>query len=163
MKHVGFQGGSSIFELGFASDMVCFFSVIREKAEPSERDILILDRLFRHYLRLEDLKGATILMLKSKEQLSCISNCVFELRDLGCSLNNTSLDTKSLNYAEMFIKYFDGFKYCVESAQGFYEDWGVYKPVRTIVCDMPDYMVEKLRPLDEYDNLGPNDTPFWLR
>ena len=28
MKHVGLQGGSSIFELGAVSDMRCFFSII---------------------------------------------------------------------------------------------------------------------------------------
>lgn len=163
MKRVGFQGGSSIFELGMASDMVCFFSLIREKTELSGSDLLIFDRLFRRYLRVEDLKGATVFMLKSKECLSGISSCIIELESLGWTSNSSCLDTTCLNYAEVFIKYFEGFEYCVESAKGFYEDWGIYKPVRTIVCDMPDYMVEKLRPLDEYDNLGPNDPPFWLR
>lgn len=163
MKRVGFQGGSSIFELGIASDMVCFFSVIREKVELSGSDLLILDRLFRRYLRLEDLMEATIFMLRSQDCLSGIPNRVIELESLGWRSDNSFLDMACSNYAEVFIKYFDGFEYCVESAKGFYEDWGVYKPVRTIVCDMPGYMVEKLRLLDEYDNLGPNDLPFWLR
>ncbi|MDC6379308.1 hypothetical protein BW687_003840 [Pseudomonas graminis] len=163
MKRVGFQGGSSIFELGIASDMACFFSVIRGKIELSRSELLILDRLYRRYLRLEELEGATVLMLRSRQCLAGISTCMVELEGLGWRSNNSCLDSTCLNYAEIFVKYFDGFEYCVESAKGFYEDWGVYKPVRTVVCDMPDYMVEKLRPLDEYDSLGANDPPFWLR
>lgn len=51
----------------------------------------------------------------------------------------------------------------MSSALDFYEQWNLYKPVRIITCDMPEYFVEKLRPLDDYDRLTPNETPFWLR
>ncbi|NBF08441.1 hypothetical protein [Pseudomonas sp. Fl4BN1] len=163
MKRVGFQGGSSIFELGTASDMVCFFSVLREKAGLLKVELFLLDRLFRSYLRLEELEGTRILMLKSKESLSNVAGSVAALEALGWEMESSSLNIACSNFAEVFIKYFDGFEYCVESALGFYEDWGIYKPVRTVVCDMPDYMVEKLRPLEDYDNLAPNDLPFWLR
>lgn len=111
--------------------------MIREKAELSVNDLLMLDQMFRRYLRLEDLKVATMFVLKFKECLSGISGCIIELESLGWGLNNSCLDATCLSYTEVFTKYFDGFECCFESAKGFCEDWGVYKPVRTIVCDMP--------------------------
>lgn len=163
MKRVGFQGGSSIFELGVASDMVCFFSVLREKVEFSECELLLLDRLYRRYLRLEELGEAAMLMLSSKDCLSRVPSSIAELKFFGWNSAGSNLNTACANFAEVFIKFFDGFEYCSESARSFYDDWGIYKPVRAVVCEMPDYMVEKLRSLDDYDNLGPSDMPFWLR
>ncbi|MBP0943678.1 hypothetical protein V2K16_26650 [Pseudomonas alliivorans] len=163
MKRVGFQGGSSIFELGVASDMVCFFSALREKVELSECELLLLDRLYRRYLRFEELDEVSMLMRNSKNYLSRVPSSIVELKVLGWRPEKSNLNTACESFTEVFIKYFDGFEYCAESARSFYDDWGIYKPVRAIVCDMPDYMVEKLRSLDDYDNLGPSDAPFWLR
>lgn len=55
MKHVGLQGGSSIFELGAVSDMRCFFSIINSVGDRVPDLEVYMDRLYRRYLRLENL------------------------------------------------------------------------------------------------------------
>jgi len=55
MKHVGLQGGSSIFELGAVSDMRCFFSIINSVGDRVPDLEVYMDRLYRRYLQLEDL------------------------------------------------------------------------------------------------------------
>lgn len=70
MNLVGFQGGGSIFELGVTTDMYCFFSLIKERIGLDEREKFLVDRLFRKYLRFDDLDNATALILKIKISLS---------------------------------------------------------------------------------------------
>ena len=144
---VGFQGGSSIIELGTASDMVCFFSVMREK--------VVLSR--------DELDIAIAVMLRFKQCLSIFSVNTIELKSLGWNSEGTSLDVGCNNLAVLFDGFFSGFEFCVESTRGFYEDWSVYKPVRIVVCDMPGYLVGKLIALSDYDELRADDLPLWLR
>jgi hypothetical protein len=163
MKHVGFHGGSSIRELGSASDMLCFFLVLSNIAGLSEEDLLLLDRLIRKYLRMEELASASVMMSSAKRALSATPIDMDVLKDLGWTEENEYLNAKGDNLAEMFIKYFMAFEHCVESARGFFDDWGTYQPVQAIISDMPKYWDDAMRPLEEYDSLGPSDPPFWLR
>ena len=160
---VGFQGGSSIFELGEGSDMICFFSLIKRNLELSVADLFLLDRLIRRYLHVEELEGAVKLMLRSKACFSGLCSDLSELKALGWCSESSFLNPNCANLATVFNKYFEGFELCVRSALDFYEQWNLYKPVRIITCDMPEYFVDKLRPLDDYDRLAPNESPFWLR
>ena len=137
MKNIGFYGGSSIVELGPIPEMVSFFSVLNANVS-GIRDQEIIDRLYQRYLRLNDLEDASRLFKK-----------VF----------NDSPEQVKKTYA----KYFDGFEHCVRSALGFYEDWNIYKPVKIVITDMPGFMVERDRSIEQYDALGPDDLPFWLR
>jgi len=163
MKKVGFHGGSSLFELGTPLDMVCFFSVARERTELSEKESSLLNRLFRSYLRLDELDDAVLMMRKSKELLSTVIGSGDELSCLGWRSDITTLKVTAGSYTEVFAKYYEAFEHCAQSAKLFNEDWGLYRPVRTIVCDMPDFTMEMLRPLQEYDDLAGDAIPFWLR
>ena len=49
----------------------------------------------------------------------------------------------------------------MESAKIFFASWGVYQAVRVVVTDVPDFMVDKKRPLADYDSL--EGLPFWAR
>lgn len=137
MKHIGFCGGSSIVELGSASDMAVFFDCLNKHAG-NARDKKIASRLYKKYVYQDDLEE-TLLFIN------------------GFSVN------LARELKEKYSKYIEGIEFCIKSAQGFYEDWSIYKPVRVVVTDMPDYMIDRERPVEEYDKLGPNDPPFWLR
>jgi hypothetical protein len=63
--------------------------------------------------------------------------------------------------ADVFSKYFECFDSCVSDARLFYNDWGKYLPVRVMVSDVPEFITDKLRPLEEYDAL--EGEPFWLQ
>lgn len=63
--------------------------------------------------------------------------------------------------ADVFIKYFECFNCCVESAKGFFDDWNIYQPVKIVISDLSEFMVDKNRPLENYDDLSGD--PFWFR
>ena len=57
----GFHGGNSIWELGSQRDMVVFFACLDRLARPSLSEagrFVLFDRLFKRYLRPEDLDEA---------------------------------------------------------------------------------------------------------
>ncbi|MQL48943.1 hypothetical protein GEA64_13650 [Photorhabdus khanii] len=137
MKHIGFYGGSSIVELGSASEMAHFFSVLNKQIH-DVNDQKILSQFYQKYLHLHELEEASSLMTQLRQGLS-----------------------EELKYR--FFRYFEGMEHCIKSAQGFHEDWGIYKPVRIVITGMPDFMTDRDRPLEQYDALGPHDPPFWSR
>ncbi|EBR1860126.1 hypothetical protein BS860_22275 [Salmonella enterica] len=137
MKHIGFYGGSSIVELGYPSDMVSFISLLNENINNKE-DEYLLTQLYLRYVHFEDLDKTYLLIKTIRELLP---------KDVEQS----------------FFKYFDGLEHCIKSAKGFYEDWGIYKPVKIVVTDMPDFMGHRERAVEEYDALTSDDLPFWLR
>jgi len=73
----------------------------------------------------------------------------------------TRLDISKANLADVFEKYFLALDDAVKSAQSFYENFGKYRPVLTIVSDMPRFVVDEERSLAEYDAL--EGEPLWLR
>ncbi|MBN7120670.1 hypothetical protein BSU01_02905 [Erwinia billingiae] len=137
MKHIGFSGGSSIVELGYPSDMVEFIYILNENINEKE-DECLLEQLYLRYVHLKDLDKTHSLIKKLR---------VFLPKDVE----------------ERFLKYFNGIEHCIKSAEGFYEDWNVYKPVKIVVTDMPDFMGHRDRAVEEYDALSSGDIPFWLR
>lgn len=140
-KLIGVTGGSSLVELGSAHYVYEFFLFL-----DSEKNALIdsigsnaiLDRLFRRYIRREEINGMSALLKRAN----------------------------MLDLNRRFSKVFEGILYCIESAevnfQGFKSCPGyLYEPVRLIIADQPWFLLEKKRPLIEYDEL--QGDPFWLR
>ncbi|WP_048817291.1 hypothetical protein [Ralstonia solanacearum] len=166
MRIIGFHGGSSLCELGTVSDVVLFFDCLRmyvESAHPEQDWSLLSDRLYRRYLREDELDAALRLMEQAKQILSMHSAATAVSWDpilLG-DRQKTWLDPKLPTLADVFAKYFESFLHCVESSKIFLNSWGIYKPVRTVIANLPDFAVEKKRSLEEYDNL--DDLPFWRR
>lgn len=159
MRKIGFLGGSSLCELGPISDVDLFFYCIREFAIPKfpERNWnIIIDRLYRRYLRLDELSAAMMMMDNVREVFSSLPTSVV---DWGINKNSSSLNIDRSTLAEIFGKYFEEFKYCKESAEIFLENWDVYQPVRVVVSDMPEFMTDKKRDLADYDAL--DGLPFW--
>ncbi|KGM27782.1 MULTISPECIES: hypothetical protein [Photorhabdus] len=137
MKYVGFMGGSSMVELDSPSDMINFFTFLYSKVNDCESK-KILDRLYKKYIRQYELEKISFLVKKIRNDF--------------------------LTDSEMcFIKYLDGIDTCIESAKLFYSSWGIYQPLKIGITDVPHYIDDKDRPLEQYDALGPDDPPFWLR
>lgn len=165
MKTIGFSGGSSLCELGTVSDVVLFFDCINYflvKKLPELNWNLLTDRLFRRYLRLNELQDTLILMEQVKQQFSNLPSSAIDWKmELIGDKSRTWLDPTQENLAGVFSKFFNHFAHCVESAQLFYDTWSEYQPVRTVRTETAWFMVEKLRPLEEYDAL--EGSPFWMR
>lgn len=173
MKVIGFSGGGSICELGSISDVVLFFDCLEMFSKwkyPSEDWSLLTDRLYRRYLRFEELDAASERIGRAKILFSELPVSAVEwndnfLRDAEKTRLSPSSATTLL---DVFGKYFSLFFHCAESAKISYDSFKSYpgyqyQPVRLIPTDNPWAMLEHQRSLNEYDELGPNDLPFWRR
>jgi len=136
MKNVGFMGGSSLVELGPPSNMIDFMVFFGRKLM-SHGDSELSERLYKKYIRLEELGRLAQMVKEIKSALS--------------------------SDEEKYLKYLLGIETCIESAEIFYKSWNIYQPLKIAVTDVPYYINDKNRPLEQYDALGPNDPPFWLR
>jgi len=134
MSNIGFYGGSSIVELGSSSEMSDFLARLRDFAS-NDKELMVINELYYKYVPLN--------------KLDELKNLIERV------INNLSGTEKS--------EYFDGLMHCIESAQGFYEDWGIYKPVKVVKTGLPDFFEDRDRPQEEYDRLKPNELPFWQR
>ena len=171
MRKIGFNGGSSIYELGPAPDVSLFFDCLRTYAELGHPELdwrLLTDRLYRRYLRLDELERASSLMEQARQifaQIPAESGVEWPSSMFG-DPEKSSLDPSQPTLADVFDKYFDGFARCVESARLNYEAFKsypgyTYEPVRTVISDLAGFMRDKNKPLAEYDAL--EGEPFWLR
>lgn len=124
-------------ELGTATEMVDFFNYLNRYLK-THRDSELLDRLYKKYVRFEELDETSLMVERLKESLSP-------------------------DVEGRFLKYISGIETCIESAKIFYSSWGVYQPVKVSVTDVPGYIQDKNRPLEHYDALSSDDPPFWLR
>lgn len=168
MKNIGFSGGSSICELGPTSDVILFFDCLRryvQQRNPSRDISLLTDRLYRHYLRLEELDLAEGAMKFSQAEFANVLSSVVDWETYTAKNPGTRLDYQQPTLAGVFSRYFDLFSHCVESAKlnyAAFKDYPgySYEPVKTVVSDMPDFMLESKRKLSDYDAL--KGEPFWL-
>jgi len=140
---VGFCGGCDMYVSGTSHEIQAFFEEIKKLAliQPKDMDwSLILDRLYMRYVRFEDIDQTKQIM----------DFCKINLTKEG--------DNESTSN---FYMYFQHFFSSVNSAISFYETFGQYRPIKISVVDLPWYLIEEKRPLEEYDQL--NGEPFWLR
>ena len=160
----GFSGGNNIFKLGRQQDMVVFFSCLDNSTRltlgEKGRSVL-LDRLFKRYLREEDLDEAVLSMNLAKEQFQHAIVKDVDLIQLGLEKNHTLLHLIEGNLAEIFEKYFLAFSQCVSSYRRGKAMFGYYyNPVKVSRIDLPGLAEDDARSLKAYDDLvGP---PFWF-
>lgn len=163
MRTIGFHGGSLMHELGSASDVKLFFDCISafpaHNVNFSHWNILT-DRLYRRYLSFEELDIAISLMDTVKEVFYTIPSSSVQWDSKMIEKNKTLLNPNLPTLGDVFSDYFKGFADCVLSAKIFYEDWGIYQPVRVGTTDIPHYIVDKNRSLEEYNDL--TGDPFWM-
>jgi len=160
MKIIGFSGGSLISKLGSANDVEAFFSCIKKISTKEKKDWgLILNRLYRNYLKLDELDSALILM----EEINCFfkktESIIIDWDDLVS--NETTLNIEKKHLSDVFEKYFISFSNVVEDAKFFYEDWKIYKAVKIVITDAPEYVMYQKLSLEEYDSIIGD--PLWLR
>jgi hypothetical protein len=159
MKTIGIFGGSFALEVGSAGYVQAFFDCVEKYVVVGSTDVkwkLITDRLYRRYVALDDLPMTESLMREVKEMFANIKVSDANL----VALNAThGYDTDSL--AEFFALIFKQFSFCKEAAEDFFKKWKKYPAVRIVISDMPDLVNDKVRKLEEYDQL--TGEPFWKR
>jgi hypothetical protein len=165
MRIIGFHGGSSMCELGPVMDVVLFFECLDiyvAQVHPEKDWGLLTDRLYRRYLRIEELDRASELMNEARNIFTTLhSSSIKWQTDMEGEITQTWLNSSASSLAEVFAKYFENFSHCVESAKLFFDSWNIYQPVRTGTTDIPYFIVDKNRPFEDYETI--EGDPFWLR
>jgi len=164
MRNIGFEGGHTIYELGSVSDVILFFECVDtfiSKRYPDEDWSLLTDRLYRRYLRQDELEKTKILMNRVEKIFNSLSTSSVNWDEVLSKPESTQLDPSLNTLAEVFFKYFDHFKSAKNSAESFFDAFKIYQPIKIVISDLPGYMIEKKRSLKEYDEL--NGKPFWLQ
>ncbi len=169
MTTIAFDGGSSLCELGPREDVVSFFKCLNrfvaQDTSPSDYDLLT-DRLYRRFLRQDELGPATELMAVVRAALDRVPTAQVDWIQIGVDPTKTELAIEKPTLAGVFGKYFDRFAHCVDSARLNHQAFCTYpgyrfEPVRVVVADQPWLLAERQRNLEEYESL--QGAPFWLR
>jgi hypothetical protein len=167
LRHVGLAAGQSIRRWGTLPDVELFFgcipyATVAYQGQPWE---LILDRLYRRYLRPEDLGPAVELMRLLRTWMSGTPSDFVDWKALDPE--QSTLDPSAANLSVVFHKFFSYFDEAVDEARyhiGRYGFGGLNTVVRLVVSDMGNFIkFEQDRPLSDYDGLLRSDRPFWSR
>ncbi|MFZ3003915.1 MAG: hypothetical protein WA071_26610 [Undibacterium umbellatum] len=169
MKIIAFLGGSSLCELGPAADVQLFFDCVQEfvvHKVPEPDWPILTDRLYRKYLCMDELARAEILMDQVKHVFANVPISEIDLSGITEPTPKTWLDPKNATLAELFSKYFENFTHCKDSTKMNYETFKSYpgyqyEPVRIVISNMPEFMTDKKRSLEEYEAI--DGEPFWTR
>lgn len=148
-----------------------FFECLHVYAEAVDSTVdwgLLIDRLYRRYLRLDELDPASTLMERARdlfEGLPTASSVDWGERK-AADAGQSGLDLNQPTLADVFSKYFEDFSRCVASARSSYEKFKSYpgcqyQPVRLVISDLAGYARDKRKPLADYDALV--GKPFWLQ
>jgi len=126
---------------------------------------LITDRLYRRYLRQEDIEPASKLMDEIKAVFITITNDKIglakkEIQDISIT---TQLDINLPTLDLIFSSYFESFKNVVQSTIHIFNRYGTFKPIRlTLFNGKTNGKLEGMRPIKQYEVLSLTDDPFWL-
>ena len=164
MRNVGFCGGSAVRDLGPASDMKAFFKCIDLAISLLPSDVnssLLTDRLYRRYLRLEELGSAAALIAEVRNVLSDIPTESLNWHAMGRDSAATRLDLSQKKVSDVFVRHLNGAEDLIRNATAFNKRFDIYQPVITIISDMPYFLRDESRPLADYDQL--EGEPLWLR
>jgi len=108
------------------------------------------------------LEVASGLMNQVKQAFAKVPSSAVKWREAtAANAPESCLDSKLPTLADVFEKYFETFMTAKRSAESFFEAFKIYQPVRIVIADIPEFMTDKKRPLQEYDAL--DGQPFWLR
>ncbi|WP_157971499.1 hypothetical protein [Dyella sp. C9] len=133
MRNIGCCGGSSICAPGPVSDVTLFFDCISTyTAGRLDRNwSLLTARLYRRYVRQDDLDETIGLMAEAKRVFGAVPSTAVDWTALdGLPSSSSRLESGLATLGQVFAKYFDNFDVCVASAKVFYESWKIYQPVR---------------------------------
>lgn len=146
--NIGFLGGSGVRVVGEEENFLMFFSSIKNWIDwdlmPNHNcQNLICDRLYKRYVRMQDLDLTTDAM-----------NFIFEQFQRIVTDTNEILANRLSNILESYLK-------CVENIKFIQKQRETKNVLRIIVAELPHCVIDTERSLEKLDAWdGP---PFWTR
>jgi hypothetical protein len=170
MYKVGINGGGTLTEVGDADGMQAFFDMISMIGESMDDESikLITDRLYRRYVRLEDVEQTRNVLASIRERLLAVPTIVLKERFPALNEERSGILFGEGSVAFAFSKYFYAIEHCLEAAEvslryfSAKPEFGYhYEPVMVVRSEMPACIVDRRSVLSEHEQLdGP---PVWLR
>ena len=161
---IGFLGGGIMGDLGTDSDMQLFFECISyyvTSKYPDQNWSIITDRLYRRYLKLEELDDAESLMKIVEKEFKQLNREAVDWSNVESGEAQSDLDRSKPTLFEIFFNYFELFYQCIEFALFQYNDSKFYRPIMVGITTIPDYSNYEEIPLSVFDNLKSDDKPIW--
>lgn len=166
MKNVGILAAMTLAEVGPVSDMKGFFNLVVSLLESGIRGSkypYVTEGLYRRSLAYDDLYNVKDELDSIKIELSCILTNNIEWLSFGIEEHNSRLNFEGEDLSVVFKRFFKAFDEALECTEVYYQGFNEYIPVRVGFTDAPYYIDDLNRTSEQYDALGPNDPPFWLR
>ncbi|MDE1497413.1 hypothetical protein KKJ25_21600 [Xenorhabdus bovienii] len=165
MKIVGFSGGRRISDLGTVDDVALFFACVKQFVEgkyPDQDWHLLTDRLYKRYLRSEELHPAREKMVQVKQVFTELPSSLIDWNNIS---DESRLNPELPILSDVFDDYFSTFLTCAASAEFMHENVQPYPSgyLKVMITEIPYYAGEQKRPLEQYDALGADDLPFWIQ
>lgn len=161
---IGITGGGSIYDCGTDSDMRLFFDCISYYLPPKypEKDWSVLtDRLYRRYLKLEELDIAESLMKLVQKEFKQLEKEAVDWSKTKSDKVKSDLDITKATLFDIFSNYFRAFYGCIESAKLENEAFNLYRPIMVAITTIPYVISYEKIPLSVFDNLGVDEKPIW--
>lgn len=162
--NIGIYGGNVIAEIGPASDSALFFDCMNEYAFKKYPELdwsLLSDRFYKRYIGKDDLEEASALMLKVQAIFEKVDTSVLE--EMVKPGIDSELDLLQPNLAAVFGNIIDKFDEVKGSVLNAFKEWETHQPLRILPSHIGALLMEKQRPLEEFDALSENDPPMWMQ
>ena len=178
---IGISGASSVNSIGSVPDTKTFFECISiyymkrgglfDKiagyfdVAGSNKDEALLERLYRRYVRFEDLEATHAMIKKIKQAFIRIKTVNVDWSKTSFEAMDTKLDLSKETLADVFDKYFESFDKRINEINYFFDRYGEYHdPLRFAISDIPYHVIDTdLTPLSKYDELKEDELPLWAR
>ena len=162
-RYVCFFGGNSQSNNVTVNDFNLFFTITRDVAAvlPGYDWDLITDRLYRRYLKQDQLDEATKLMGILRTEFARYPRSQVNWIEHPVEPDYTALNNKLPTLADIFDPFFPAFDRAVGCARAHFKIFNQYLAVRIIVAGVEGIIYDNSLKLDDYEN---NDgAPFWAR
>lgn len=156
----------TLAEVGPASDVKTFFNLVvslLENGIKGSKYPWVTGKLYSGSLTYDEVYKVKCELDSIRNEFSRFSLSNIDLLSFGVDKNNSRLNFNGKNLHAVFDRIFKAFDEALECTEVYYQGFNEYIPVRIGFTDAPYYIDDVNRASEQYDALGPNDQPFWLR
>ena len=158
----GLYGGGHLLVLGTKNDMTSFYRLIHHYCKDIENIELISDRLYKKYVKKDDVDKTLDVMYLIGESFKKVS--IESLENKKDYIIDSALNWKKDTLFDVYAKVFDRFPHIIQMFKYFLEDVGFDSDVliKTVIASIPYTDWIKELPQELFDNLTDEDEPFWM-
>lgn len=166
MKKAGVLAAMTLAEIGSVSDLKVFFNTVVCLLESGIAGSVypgVTERFYRRSLKEGELISVKQQLDEIRDIFSTIDPSNVDLVALGLDVKKTTLDLTSGNLSIMFKRVFEAYLEALECSEVYRQTFDEYISVRLGITDAPYYIDDVNRSESEYESLGVDSSPFWLR